>query len=259
MKRQTLAWLWLLATVFSTVQAQNHRIFDGGVVDAASSRALVAPGSIASIYGVDLAPRTEIGLSSPLPPDLSGVRVTVDGLESPLYFISEGQINFQVPYEISLASGFVEVIVLRNGVASRAVNVNTAEYAPSVFLIADALDPAVKYTAVTHPDGELVSAQRPATPNSILVVYGNGLGVVTNRPGTGFRAVAQPLAEARVTPAITLGGVALEVQFAGQTPGSIGLSQFNVKLPANLPAGPRLPLVIQMGATTSLPVQVPVR
>jgi uncharacterized protein (TIGR03437 family) len=58
----------------------------------------VAPGSIVSLYGTDLAPETAIpDPANPLPFTLGGVSVSVGGAGVPLFFASPGQLNFQVP------------------------------------------------------------------------------------------------------------------------------------------------------------------
>jgi uncharacterized protein (TIGR03437 family) len=63
---------------------------------------------------------------------------------------------------------------------------------------------------------------------------------------------------AKVTPTVTIGGVNSTVTFAGLTPGSVGLAQFNVKVPDNLPSGSTLPLVINFNGATSQPVNLAV-
>jgi hypothetical protein len=70
-----------------------------------------------------------------------------------------------------------------------------------------------------------------------------------------------------------VGGTQAVVQFAGLTPGFVGLAQIRrgkadpddgarqrgIKLPATLPAGSSLPLIIQSGSATSTPVNLLVR
>src|SRR5579862_2501813 len=74
-------------------------VADGGIVNAAGQTPLksVAPGSIASIYGANLAPSVAAGPGSPLPRTLNGVVVTSGGKTLPLLFVSPEQINVQVP------------------------------------------------------------------------------------------------------------------------------------------------------------------
>ena len=51
----------------------------------------------------------------------------------------------------------------------------------------------------------------------------------------------------------------VESLFAGLTPGFVGLVQFNIRLPAALPPGARLALVIRFGANASQTVDLAVR
>jgi hypothetical protein len=66
--------------------------------------AAVAPGSIVSIYGANLAPTTEAGPANPLVQTIAGVTVHVAGSILPLLFVSPEQINAQLPYDLPLGS-----------------------------------------------------------------------------------------------------------------------------------------------------------
>src|SRR5581483_6711100 len=67
------------------------------VVSAASYRGgSLAPDSIAAAFGVNLAVRTEAARETPLPLELAGTSVTVNGVPAPLFFVSPGQVNFAV-------------------------------------------------------------------------------------------------------------------------------------------------------------------
>src|SRR5260370_41601311 len=46
---------------------------------------------------------------------------------------------------------------------------------------------------------------------------------------TGAAAVSWPVANSLVTPTLKVGGAAAQVQFAGLTPGSVGLVQINIQ------------------------------
>jgi hypothetical protein len=77
------------------------------VQSAASSVAPVAPGSIASIYGSNLAAITKQADVQPLPESLGGVSLSVrdaagTGRTASLLYVSPNQINFIVPLDIQL-------------------------------------------------------------------------------------------------------------------------------------------------------------
>ena len=66
-----------------------------------------------------------------------------------------------------------------------------------------------------------------------------------------------PLATATVQPTVTIDGVAATVNFAGLTPGGIGLYQINCQVPAGARTGD-LPLVVIQNATGANAVTLPV-
>ena len=226
----------------------------GGVVDAAQFRAVVAPGGIGSIYGAKLADDTATAENLPLPFELGGARVEVDGWEAPLFFVSPNQINFQVPFEAG-SPGEVGVVVIRNGEESPPEPTTIAEFAPAVFINPNSGEPIIQ----RHPDEALISAANPAKPGDVLIIFVTGVGGVSNPPATGAATADSPLARARVTPVVTVGGEAAKVLFAGLTPGFAGLGQINIQLPESLATtGPTMPLVIDFEGSRNPPVNLPV-
>ena len=60
------------------------------------------PGTLATIFGTNLSDTTaSASTSSQLPIDLAGVEVYFDGIRAPLLLVSPGQINTQIPWEVS--------------------------------------------------------------------------------------------------------------------------------------------------------------
>jgi uncharacterized protein (TIGR03437 family) len=226
-------------------------ISSGGVVDAAGFRPTLAPGSLASLFGVELTTTTAAAQGLPLPTSLIGVRVQVNGVDAPLLFVSPKQINFQVPFEV--AEGAASVVALLGEQQSPGEPAAVAEFAPGMFVNPATGEPIVQ----RHPDGALITALNPAKPGDILILYMTGIGGLDNPPATGAPATDSPLASATVTPTVTVGGVEVEVLFAGLAPGFVGLGQINIELPAGLPQGTPLTLVIRFGENESHPLQLP--
>jgi uncharacterized protein (TIGR03437 family) len=70
-------------------------------------------------------------------------------------------------------------------------------------------------------------------------------------------APSDPLPSAVIIPAVSLGGTALNVTYAGLVPGSVGLYQINATVPAKVPNGLDIPLVVnQGGSSTTLSLRV---
>jgi uncharacterized protein (TIGR03437 family) len=244
-------------TVNVSVSTVVPSINSGGIVSGAGSNPGIARGSVASLYGTALADASAGAASVPLPRTLGNVQVSVNGGNAPLWYVSSGQINFQVPLEAPL-QGQASVVVTKDGVASSPVTVALTPYAPSIFTYqraAGVLDPVIVHAT----NNQLVTPASPAVPGEYLVIYGTGIGDLTVLPATGALSPGNPPANAKLTPAITIGGVNATVTFAGLTPDSVGLAQFNVQVPSNLPGGSALPLVINFNGAASVPVNLAVQ
>jgi len=101
------------------------------VTDAASYAPRVAPGELASIFGTNLADSTQQAGGFPLPHSMAGATVEVNGSPVPLLYVSETQINFQVPS--SLAAGTADMYVTRDGGQSAIFQFTVVSSAPGIF------------------------------------------------------------------------------------------------------------------------------
>lgn len=230
-------------------------ITSGGIVNAASfSAGAVAPGSLVSIFGVFTGAAAELSTLTPWPTTLAGLSVKFNGISAPLYYASAKQINAQVPWELA-GQTQASVTVSLNGEISPVQNVALNPSAPGLFYSGTAqgiITDAQSY--------EIISPSNPALPGvSYLTIYCTGLGAVTNQPRTGEVAPASPLSTTTTVPSITIGGVPANVEFAGLSPGFIGLYQVNVKLPAGVPTGDSVPLVLTLGGKTAPTVYVAIK
>ncbi len=175
----------------------------------------------------------------PLPATLNGTQVFVNNTPAPLFFISNGQIDFEVPFEVS--PGAATVRVDRNGQHGNLIAVNIAAAAPR-FLLYNGGPYAVLNTPDTPPVLTGVPAH-PAKHGDIVIAYVIGLGQTTPLVKTGVGAPGNPLAKVPNVK-VCLGqdtpfGKAncFTPDFAGLSPGFVGLYQLNVKIPAIAPTG----------------------
>ena len=213
----------------------------GGIVNAAGFAAgrPVAPGSLISIFGANLAEFLGSASSLPLPIALKHTSVSFDfpeegiSVPSPLIFASGGQLNVQTPWEFAgLNFAFVKVRIEDS--ASFTFELPLADHAPGIFEF-DLGD--TRYGVVTHADGNVVTTQNPARPGETVVIYGTGFGPVDAPQATGLAAPSNKLTRTRRLPQVTVAGQQATVSFSGLTPGFVGLYQINAKLPATLPSG----------------------
>jgi uncharacterized protein (TIGR03437 family) len=208
-----------------------------GVTDSATYAARVAPGSLASIFGTNLAAQTESAGDFPLPASLGGASVMIGGVSAPLLYSSATQINFQVPS--SLAGGASNLVVTGPGGASAAFSVTVTTAAPGIYQY------GVNRAVAQNQDGALNASNTPAGSGSTITVYLTGIGAVNNPVTDGTAASSSPLSSATASFSATIGASAATVQFLGLSPGFAGLAQANIVVP-NLPSGD-YPLVMTVG------------
>ena len=224
-------------------------IGEGGIVNGASfsGEATVSPGSIASLFGMNLAAGTETASGLPLPTMLAGTQVLVDDVPAPLFFVSPLQINFQVPFEATGSS--VPMVVVSNGVPGPEVMVQVEAAAPGIFT---AVPGGSGPGAILNEDFSPNSAENPAAVGSVVQIFATGLGATDPPLATGQTgASAPPLNLTAMVPVVMIGGAPAEVLFSGMAPGFVGLYQVNARVPAATPAGDEVPLEIEIGEGSS--------
>jgi uncharacterized protein (TIGR03437 family) len=223
----------LLIPVVATAAVPGIR----NVSDSASFGPRVAPGSLATIFGSDLASDTVAAADFPLPTILAGTTVSLGGTLVPLLYVSPTQINFQVPS--STAAGDAKIVVNGPGGASTEFTFSVTAQAPSLFQYGS------NHALAQNAGGLLNSHDSPASAGSYITVYLTGQGAVDNPVADGEAAPLSPIATATAKVSATIGPSSATVQFLGITPLFAGLAQANIQVP-NLPSGD-YPLVITAG------------
>lgn len=250
--------------------SQTPVVASGGVLNAASNdkTGQVAPGSLVSIYGTELAASLSQSGSIPLSTQLSGVNVTINNLTAPLLFVSPGQVNAQVPWDIlallppgTNGSFQVPVVVTRNGAKSDPINVAVAAAAPGIFTFQFGVGPAIAVNAdgsIAAPaNAGLPFTSHPAKAGDVLVTYATGLGAVDTTVANGDVPTVIT-SKALSQPTVLVGGKPAQVAFAGlvgrdssgTAQGFVGVFQINFTVPSGVVAG-TVPLQIQMNGVTS--------
>ena len=253
-------WLCLLFTL--PTYAQPPVLKQGGVVNAASFAEAVSPGSLVSIFGENMSTHALAAISMPLPTSLGGVKVYLSNTPAPLIFVSSGQINAQVPWEVAGAEA-LDVTVWTNDISSNTITVPFANAAPGIFTSSG---PGYDLGEVTIGNTDVVAGPRRVRPfyarpvkrGEYLVVYATGLGAVSHTPETGHMTKGNPVAITTTPVTVSFGDRTLVPTFAGLTPGFVGLWQVNVRVPDDMPAGSKVPLAITVDGVTSNTVMIAV-
>jgi uncharacterized protein (TIGR03437 family) len=212
-----------------------------GIANAASFKTLFAPGMVMSIFGSQLAPSTQTANTLPLPLTMAGVSVTINGVSAPLYFVSPGQLNVQIPYETG--SGPAVLGVNNNGQVT-SFPFQVAASAPGIFTAQGSLAPSGS-----------------GSPGQTLSMFITGEGDVTQSPGTGATPAAgtavSKLPRPRLPVTVTVGGVPADVSFVGIPSGLVGVTQINFTVPQSAPAGSQ-PVIVTIGNAASPPATLSV-
>lgn len=236
---------------------QTPVVADGGVLNAASfdktPGAGVAPGSLVSIFGSDVAAQLQTNDTVPLSTSLAdNVSVTFNGIPAGLDFVSPTQINAQLPWNVisdASNSGTATVVVSRNGVQSVPKTVNVAPVAAGIF----STPPGGGYAIAINADGTLAATSgaisglntHPAKIGDVLIVYATGLGQVDSAIANGANSLDK-LRNTIVRPVVLIGGKSAPVLFSGLTPQFPGVNQLNIQVPAGVPPGDKIPIQIQV-------------
>ncbi|HYA18576.1 MAG TPA: FG-GAP-like repeat-containing protein [Bryobacteraceae bacterium] len=210
----------------------------------------VGQGAILQIYGSNLSSSTSQATSLPLPSTLGTTSVIIGGYAAPLFYTSPGQINAQLPRELTAGMTY-PVIVNNSGALSFPNWIQVAAATPGI-----AAFPSGEIIA-QHADYSLVSDSSPAVPGEYLVIYLSGMGLTSNAIADGAATPASPFSIPLATPTLTLNGVNIPIYFSGLTPGDAGLYQINFQVPGNTPNGD-LPLVVSEAGQSSNAAILPV-
>ncbi len=220
--------------------ANGPQFVAAGVVSAATfQQSALAPGSLVSLFGVNL----------------NGAAVQFGSISAPVIFASAGQLNLQVPWELQ-GTSTSSVTVTVNSITSQPQSIALGLANPGIFSLGA---PQGGQGAIVNLAGNVVNANSPAHAGDYLQVYATGLGAVSNTPQTGAEAGVSPLSYLIGKATATIGGVQAPVTFAGLAPGFIGLYQVNVQVPQGVAAGDAIPVIISIGATASNTVAISVR
>jgi uncharacterized protein (TIGR03437 family) len=203
--------------------------------------AAMAPGSLNYVTGSNLGVMAQES-NIPLPRNLSGTFVAVQGVRAPLLSTSSGQIEIQAPWDLPV--GEAPVVVSVNGVMSDSFISAMQSTAPGIF-------------AVTHLDGSTVDAASPVNGGETIVVYMVGLGAVNGTLADGAATPANPPLSTVSAPQMTIANAPLTISFSGLTPGLIGIYQVNAAAPASFSqSGSAAMQVTAAGQTVTAPIAV---
>ena len=200
---------------------------------------VIAPGEVVSIFG------TKIGPSLPysgnrdrngnVTTELGGVTVSIAGLPAPILYAGPGQINLVVPFGIP-TTGTVAVEIRRNNLVISAFEKPVSDGHAALFTSDGS---GFGLLAALNQDGSINSSLSPASPGSVVSVFGTGFGAMSPPAPDGAapcKAESKPLANVSVLvygasdgPVYSAAGT---IEYVGNAPCLVaGVVQINFRIP----------------------------
>jgi uncharacterized protein (TIGR03437 family) len=249
------------------LQVTRQRNYNGSATTVNGASFLVggamAPDTIASVFGVSLAASTVLATpGQALPTELGGVRVEVNGIAAPLFFVSPTQINYMIP---SGTTAGTRSVIVRNAAGEVARGqIEVSPISPAFFTATQNGSgvPSGYVTRVAAGTSQFTNEQIASfaggtvTPITIerrgdqvfLILFGTGIRYAPNTNTANDIALAGggTLLNVAESLEVTIGGRTARVDFAGAQSQYYGLDQVNVLIPADAVASPTAPVIIKV-------------
>jgi len=216
----------------------------------------VSPGEIISIFGSNMGPTPGLGftpINGKIDVTLAGTQVLFDNVPAPLIYVSGGQINAIVPYEVAslLNTGIgTKVTVVRGGVASGQFNAGVTATSPAIF---SALQTGNGQGAILNQNLSANSVSNPAVKGTFVSIYATGEGSLTPFVPTGtITGLLPPFPKPILPVTVMIGGQVAITNYAGEAPTLVsGVLQVNAMVPTNITSGPQQ-VVLTIGTNTNI-------
>ncbi len=218
-------------------------------------------GELISLFGANIGPVSPASFTvaaNYVSNSLGGVGVLVDNVAAPILYVSQHQINVQIPYEASLGAG--KAIVVTNG-ANPSANgtISIAATSPGIFASPDSAGVMWASALNTRKTTGVVSVNSSANAAHVgdtITLYLTGEGTYSNTPtpvdgyaippGTVRTDPAMPTLNAAVT--ATIAGVNAPVTYSGPFAGGmLGVLELELTIPAHTTSTKGVPVVVTVG------------
>lgn len=229
-------------------------IAPAGISNAAGATpgSAVAPGSIISIFGQNLASVTQVGPVNPSAQSIAGTSVTVNNSILPLIFVSPQQINAQLPS--SLSDGTYTLEIQPAGEPSVSGTFTVARDAPGLFTVVTG---STTSAMAFHADGSAITTTSPATGGETVSILGTGFGPYQTPILDGFFPPNPPPA---VTDPVVLSVAGTTVTATSTAaPGYTGIVATQFEVPTGLASGTSVPVVVNINGVQSNTVMLPIQ
>jgi uncharacterized protein (TIGR03437 family) len=233
----------------SVVLGNTPLVTAAGVQQGASyaKGAPIAPGTLITLQGLNLADAGSQTSGLPLPTTWNGAQVFMGTEALPLLYTASGQVNVQVPYDVPVDTQF-QLTVQRDNLQSLPEQLVIAVAQPGIFT---ANASGSGQGDIFLSDG--VTLAQPGTPASAgqtITILCTGLGTVTPAVQAGTPPPASPASTTNNPVSVTIGGLDAQASFGTLVPGQPGVYQVSAVVPAGV-SGPAVPVVVTVAGQSS--------
>jgi uncharacterized protein (TIGR03437 family) len=182
------------------------------------------------------------------------VTVSIGGRLLPLYFVSPGQINAQLPADMPLGPSILLVTTPEQ--VQLTTNFTIAQDAPGLFTLT--LN-GKAYAIAFHPDGTLVTEASPAKAGEVLTLCGTGFGPTTPARPEGEAVPSSPSYVVNDPVGVQVGTASFQPQSAYAMPGAVGIDIVQFALGSGAPSGGDSQLTVTVNQVVSNTVLLPIQ
>jgi uncharacterized protein (TIGR03437 family) len=189
----------------------------------------VAPGSIITVFGANLASGTEAATSKPLPQAIAGTTVHVGGSILPLLFVSPEQINAQLPYDLPIGAN--TLTIKSKGMPDVSTAFDVVRNAPG--LLTNLRDDRA-IAAASRPSGPAVDSDNPIRSGELINIFGTGFGPHRISPPEGFAVNESDPFRIVDSVQVMVGNDTVTPEYAGAATGLPGVVVVRFRTPSAL-------------------------
>jgi uncharacterized protein (TIGR03437 family) len=185
----------------------------------------VAPGSMISIFGANLASASDVAADGQLPQTLAGVVARSGDRLLPLIYASPNQINAQLPDDVP--QGTQVMTISPPGQADVRATFTVVRNAPGLFPV-PVNDQA--FAMALHEDGSPINTESPAKRGELITIYGTGFGPADHPRPEGFPTPSSPDYLIVDTATVQVGDAVINAEKAFVVPGKQGIDAVQFRL-----------------------------
>ena len=231
------------------------------IVDAISfqAKSITAPGAFITIYGENLGLTEKFGFDQPgtFPTELGGLQVQFNGKPAPLLYISPGQVNLQVPYDLDNSE--YRLVIRRGDLVSAPSAVGVGSASPAVATLSGTGTGPGQVYRILPDSAAFATPDNAARVGDTILVVATGLGATNPFFDEGKAVPADNQLTVASTVQVLIGDVpALNVQ-GYLAPGQIGIYFVTATLPEGVPTGDAVNVVVRANGVDSQTVTMAIQ